>query len=253
MSRFWRSTPSEKGRICWNHQDSTRSIAPLEEIAWLVYQAPQRINHRCFDELAVLWLREVDAGESFAESGDEVRLVGNLGLDIVGEVVGVVARKYRAARHGRLAASGIHLLDIVLVVGVDDGGDIEVGHAAPSAKVDLTKHTRSIFLALLDSVIVTDPLVREVDNSLLLVVAGDRGDLGETRVRGEVDGADEVIEGPEGDTGGAGGSCGGNESQSRGSETHFGFFEFALFACSCVCKDCSLSRELASEMYCSRD
>lgn len=196
--------------------------------------------------IRLLSLSKVHASGASAKGGDNVSLLGSLGLDIVREPVAVVARESLATRHGGLAAGRPHLLDVVVVAGVNDGGDIEVGEAVPGVEVDLTEHAGDVGGARLDGVEVTDPGVGELDNRLLLVVDGNRLELRGARARSEVDGTSDIVESPEGDTGGADGSSGGNEGHGRSSEMHF---ECCLFwSCSCVKKTVVDSRELASEM-----
>lgn len=156
-----------------------------------------------------------------AKGGDEVALHGSLGLNVIREVVGVVAREVDTARHGLIGLSREHQLDVVLVVGVNNGGDVKVGQSVPAAEVDLTKHARDVGSALLDGVEVALPGVREGNSGVLAAVDGDRVNVSVTRVAGEVDGALSVVQSPEGDGGGGRESRGGNESSNRSSETHF--------------------------------
>lgn len=65
-------------------------------------------------------------GSGVAQGHDEVRLLGRHGLDVIGLVVGRVAREVAASRHERLGkgrelGSRVHLLDTILVIAVDDG------------------------------------------------------------------------------------------------------------------------------------
>lgn len=87
-----------------------------------------------------LFLLEVTAANlSVADSNDEVGLLGRNRLDVVGRVVGGVAREDDASRDdglglGLLKASRVHLLDSVVVVGVHDGRDVKVGQAIPAVE-----------------------------------------------------------------------------------------------------------------------
>lgn len=171
--------------------------------------------------IRLLGLSKVHASGASAKGGDNVSLLGSLGLDIVREPVAVVAREGLATRHGGLAAGGPHLLDVVVVLRVNNGGDIEVGETVPGVKVDLTEHAGDVAGAILDSVEVADPGVGELDNLLLLVADGDRLELRGAIARSEVDGTGDIVESPEGDTGGADGSSGGNKGHGRSSEMHF--------------------------------
>jgi hypothetical protein len=158
------------------------------------------------------------------ECSDEVNLLSNLGLDIIGEPVGIVARELLAARHGRGTSLGPHLLDVVLVVGVDNGRDVEVRLAVPATEGDLTEHARLVLVALLDSVEVTDVLVREIDGNLLSTADSDGLGALKARVRGEDDGALLVIKGNKGDGGSSSVGSRGDEANESGSELHFGGF-----------------------------
>lgn len=61
------------------------------------------------------------------QSDDDVVAGGGLGLDIVGEVVGVGACKGPAARDGVLSVDRVHLVDALLIIGVDNGRHVKVG------------------------------------------------------------------------------------------------------------------------------
>lgn len=190
------------------------------------------------------------AGGARAQGGDDVGLRGGLGLDVVGQPVSVVAWEDLATGHGLLRRLGPHLLDVVLVVGVDDGRDVEVGQAVPAREVDLTQHARVVRLAILDGVEVADPRLGELDGRVLLVVDDDGGDIGRSRVAGEVDGALDVVEGPEGDSAGADGGRGGDEGHGRGSEMHLDgvlwwYFDRDWIKGRC----CEYSRGLSSEIW----
>lgn len=164
---------------------------------------------------------ESQAGDALAQRLPQVNLLGDLGLDIVGEVVGVVAGEDLAARHGGVGASGPHLLDVAVVARSDDGRDVKVGQAVPAAKLDLTEHAGDVGLASGDSVVVADPGVGELDGLVLGAVDNDRVKGSRLGVAGEVDGTLNVVEGPEGDGGGAGDSGRGNKGHDGGSEMHF--------------------------------
>lgn len=120
-----------------------------------------------------------------------------------------------------MAGSREDLLDVVLVVGVDNGRDVEVGQALPATKVDLAEHAGSVVRTILDGVPVALPGVRESDGGVLARGGGDGVNVGAARVAGEVDGALSVVQGPEGNAGSAGESRGGNEGSNRSSEKHF--------------------------------
>ena len=173
-----------------------------------------------------------DASRASAQRDNDVAVLGDLGLDVVGQVVGVVAREVLASGHEALIR-GPHLLDVVLVQGVDDGRDVKV-RLAISVEVDLAQHAGLVRLAIDDGVEVADPGVGEVDGGLLLVVDDDRGyvrggaAIG-LNVGSEVDGALLVVESHEGDGVGADGERGGDEGHGRGSEMHLEYFVVVLF------------------------
>ena len=180
-------------------------------------------------------LGEVETGGAGAERGDQLGLGGDLGLDVVGKPVGVVAGEDLAARHGLLRLGGPHLLDVVVVLGIDNGGDVEVGLAVPATEVELGEHAGDVVCALLDSVGVANPLIRELDTRLLGVADLDGLDLlvAVASVGSEVDHAGLVVQGLEGDAGGVGDGRGGGEGQSRGSEMHLGRLLGGKKDCGC--------------------
>lgn len=157
-----------------------------------------------------------------AKGGDEVNLLSNLGLDVVGEPVAVVTREGLATGHGGVAGLGPHLLDIVLVVGVNDGRDVEVGLAVPTTESDLAEHAGLVLGTLLDGVEVTNVLIREVNGNLLSTAHGNGLGALKTRIRGEDDGTLLVIESDKGDGGSSSVSSRGNEASESSSELHVG-------------------------------
>lgn len=102
-------------------------------------------------------------GSSGSENADEVNFFGCLCLNVVGLVVGVIAWEYVAAGDGRRCYLGPHLLDVGMVVGINNGGDVEIGYAHPALEGDFAKHTRHIWTALGDGVPVANPALGEVD------------------------------------------------------------------------------------------
>lgn len=163
---------------------------------------------------------EVEASRARAKSGHEVDGVGDLGLDVVREVVSVRAGEDDAAGHGSQGTLGPHLLDVVLVSSVDNGGDVEEGLASVATEGDLAEHAVGLGLALSDGVEVADVVVREGDGDVLGVVAVDRSNLSVANRGGEVDGALDIVKGPEGDGGGVGGGGSGDEAGDHGRELH---------------------------------
>lgn len=196
------------------------------------------------------WLRRthsVEAGRALTKSGDDMGLLSDLGLDVVGKVVGVVAREFLAARHGGLGLGRPHLLDAVLVIGIDNGGDIEVGLSVLARELDLAKHARLVLLALFDGVEVANELVGELDGRLLRVVDlnGVEGVL--VVVGSEVDCALRIVESPECDLVGRADESGRAEKGKNGSgEMHDGdlfflWWNFLTLKSDCVVFDDRLS------------
>lgn len=136
---------------------------------------------------------EVKASGARAKSGDDVVLLGGFGLDVVGEVVGIVAGEDFTARHGALGLSRVHLLDAVLIVGVDNGGDVEEGQAVLARELDLAEHASLVLLALGDGVEVTDEVIRELDSLLLRAVDRHRVQGVLVVVGSEVDGTLNIV------------------------------------------------------------
>ena len=113
------------------------------------------------------------------------------------------------------------LLDVFLVRGIDDRGDVEVGLAVPAREVDLAEHAGRVLVTLLDGVEVTDVGLGEVDSGLLSAADSDSVDVGRARVGGEVDGADLIVKGPESDLASAdSGGERGNEAEGGSREMH---------------------------------
>jgi hypothetical protein len=174
-----------------------------------------RTAHECERSLG-----EAEASRSLTESGDEVVLFSDLGLDVIREVVGVVAGEHLAARHGGLRVGRVHLLDVGLVVGINDGRDVEVGGATPARELDLTEHTGLVLLTISDGVEVADILIRELNSGLLGVAHSDRVHDVRVLVGSEVDGALDIIKSPEGDGRSVGESGRASKSKDRGGEMH---------------------------------
>lgn len=154
------------------------------------------------------------------KGGDDVVLVSDLGLDIIGKVVGVVARERLAARHGLLGVGRPHLLDAVLVVRVNDGRDIEVGEAHPASEEKLTEHARLVLRTLSNGVEVTLVVVRELDSGVLSAADRDGLDLRAAGRRSEDDLAGNIVKGLEGDGSSVDGRGSGSQAEERGSEMH---------------------------------
>lgn len=107
-----------------------------------------------------------------------------------------------------------------MVVGVDNGRDVEVGHAVPATEVDLAEHTGDVGSTLLDSVVVANPSIGEGDGLLGSAADSDGGELVETRVGSEVDGSLNGVQSDKGDGSSKGSGRGGDESGESSSELH---------------------------------
>lgn len=125
-----------------------------------------------------------------------------------------------------MGLDGPHLLDVVVVGRVDNGGDIEVGQAAPATEGDLAEHARGALGTLLNGVVVTNVAIREGDSGVLLAVDSDGVDLSVASARGEDDGAGDIVKGPESDSVGGNSGGGGGHGQESGSELHFEVVSF---------------------------
>ena len=100
-------------------------------------------------------------GGEVADETDELIGISGLGLDVVGKVVGVVAREGLAARERSVGVQREHLLDTINIIWVDDSRDIKVSHASPGIEADFTEHTGSVVGAFGDRVPVANPAGRE--------------------------------------------------------------------------------------------
>lgn len=163
-------------------------------------------------------------GAAAAQGDDDVGLVGDLGLDVVGQVVGVVAGEGVAARDGGVGGfSRVHEHDVVGVGGVDNGGHVKVGRTAPALEVDLGEHAGDVRVAGSDSVGVANEASREVDGDGGTSSDGDRVHGRDALAGGDVDGAVNAVGGDKGE--GVLGLSSGGKSQSGGDvaeREHFG-------------------------------
>ena len=128
-----------------------------------------------------------------AEGDNDGGLLGGLGLDVVGQVVGVVAGEGLAARGRGLGLGRVHHVDTVVVSGVDDGRDIEVGQAVPALEVDLGEHAGDVVAAAGDSVGVANEAVAKSDIDGGTAGNGDGVDTLDTGAGGDVDGTLSVV------------------------------------------------------------
>jgi len=142
-------------------------------------------------------------------------LTGALGLDVVWQVVGVVAAGLvRVAAGDGVAVTGPELLDAGVVVGVDNGGDI-IPDDISIGEVDLAKHAGDVGGSSVDGVEVADPALASSPGGLAVRSKSDRGasDRLHVLITGEVDGLGDSVKVLEGDgvgsdSGGSNNDCG---------------------------------------------
>lgn len=154
-------------------------------------------------------LRVLDA--TGAEGDDDVVAGGRFGLDVVRQVVGVGACKAPAARDRLLGVDRVHLVDALLIVGLDNGRHVKVGGIRVRVPSKLGQHARHAqVVARRHRVAVASPAVGELDGDVLT-----GGDLGvfNFRVARPDDGAGDVVHGHVGDM------VGGTGQRGRGQES----------------------------------
>jgi hypothetical protein len=163
-----------------------------------------------------------------AKGAVQLSLRGGDGLNIVGEVVGSVAREDGAARHQSLDRDGVlaggpHLVDTIVVISVDNGGDIKVSNVVPALEGNLTEHAAGVVGTLRDGVPVANPTRREGDSLGAEASNLDRVDLGVARARSEDDLAGGAVLADKGDSVGSTGNSGSGSDHGGdlGEETHF--------------------------------
>lgn len=180
-------------------------------------------DHLCLDEFA--W-HAGQAATTFiaevAEKTDELVFLGGEGSDVVPFVVGVRAGEGLAARDGLRAVLGHEHLYPVVVVGVNNGGDVEVGVACETVEAELTEHAWLVLGAGGDRVEVSDPGVGEGCISSTHAWDDEGWDLFEGRLRGEVDGSFGVVLVDEVDCVGGSEGCKRGGCEEGSSEMHFG-------------------------------
>jgi len=134
-----------------------------------------------------------------SQSAGQVARLGGLGLNVVGQVVGGVAREDAAAGDGLVRVLGReHHVDSGVVVGVDNGGDVIEVQSIPAVESDLHEHAGNIGLTGDDCVAVADPTHREADLDAVTAKNVNRRELIKTSIGREVNGAILVILGDEG-------------------------------------------------------
>ena len=188
-----------------------------------------------------------------AKGADQVGLRSRLGLNVIGQVVGVGAREDVAARGdqgvgqaGGGEAGRVDHLDAVDVVGVDDGRDVKEGLTGPAVEGDLAEHARDVGLAGRDRVEVALPVLGDIDDDALESRHDGGGDHTSTGVAGEVDGAVGGILGDQSDGVGSGRKGSAGEEGSKAGELHLCGLQSVLrlmvfqkekVLCDCVCSE----------------
>jgi len=145
----------------------------------------------CGDELAGHSGDETTAAlvADGAEEADEVASVGAESSDVIPLVVGVGAGEGLAAGDWGAAVKREEHLDAVVVIWVDDGGDIKVGGASEAVEACLSEHTWDIGGSLRDGVPVANPAGWEGLVGGLGAGDDELGDALKASVWGEDDGA----------------------------------------------------------------
>ena len=156
-----------------------------------------------------------------AESADEVRLGSRLSLDIIREVISIIAREDLATRGRRVGALGPQLLDTDVVVGVDDGRNVKVGKTVPALEGHLAEHTGDARGAVGNGVPVADPALRELGRYGGVALDVDVGKGRVAGIGGEDDGAVGAVLGDEGDGVGGDGDGRGEHAEDDAGELHF--------------------------------
>lgn len=124
--------------------------------------------------------------------------MGDLGLDVIREPVGVVAGEDLAAGHGLAGVGGPHLLDVVMVGGVDNGRDVKVGEAVPAAELDFAEHARDVFSVGRIGIPVAYPRIRELNGGVLRGAHRDGFERRGAGVASEDQGTVNAVKSPEG-------------------------------------------------------
>jgi len=152
---------------------------------------------------------------SVSQSADKVGLLCGLGLDIVPEVVRVVAGEVVTARGRGGVVCREDLLDSVEVIGVDDCRDVEESDAAPTIEGHLTQHAGNVRCAIGNGVPVPYPADRDVNLDILAARDLNRRNSGKAGIGGEDDFPGSLIERLESDSVGQG-STSAEEEETQG-------------------------------------
>ena len=133
-----------------------------------------------------------------SKRNDEVCLVRGLGLQvIIPLVVGEGTGEDIATRRWLRRASWPDLLDADVVIGLNNGRDVEEGQAIPAVEADFSEHTRFKRFAIQDGEEVALPAIRNLDLDIIVSLDADRFKMFVSRVVVEVNCAVEVVLGLE--------------------------------------------------------
>lgn len=162
-----------------------------------------------------------------AKCAVELSLVGGDSLDIVGEVVGSVARENLTTRHlslgrKRVLAGRPHLVNATVVICINNGRDVEVGDVVPTLERDLTQHANSVGGILTDGEPVANPAGGEGDGLSSFTSHLNGGDLGVTNAGCKDNLAAGIVLADKGDSVSSTGDCAGDGSNGSdlGEELH---------------------------------
>jgi hypothetical protein len=124
-----------------------------------------------------------------AQQADELLVGSGESLDVIPLVVGVAAWECLATRDRQVFVLWEQHLDAIGIVWVDNGRDIEKGHATPSIPADFAEHTRDIFCIFGDRVEVTDPSTVKLGNGSCMAFEDEVLRAGHVLLPSEDDGA----------------------------------------------------------------
>jgi len=113
---------------------------------------------------------------NISNQADKFLLLGDLSLLIIRHVVSVGAREGLATRLRRLRALWVEDLNVVVIIWVDDGGDIEECLALGAVPGHLAEHAVLLLVLGTECVPVADPAVGEGSSLGLAALQREAGD-----------------------------------------------------------------------------
>jgi hypothetical protein len=151
-----------------------------------------------------------------AQQANELVVGTGKSLNVIPLVVGVGAWESLATRDRQVFVHGEQHLDTIGIIWVDDGRDIEKGHATPCIPSHLAEHARNIFCTLGDRVEVANPARVELDNGSFVALDDEILGAGHVLLACEVNGPGRAVLVDEVDLVGSGHGCerGGCEKDS---------------------------------------